>query len=146
MMDKYIKYILAPSFILLVYYFSPFNIFLIGNETTFICVIILCFVIEYFIEKAKNGEEIYMRPIAAIKAMEEAVGRATEMGTPVLYVPGISSLDQIDTISGLIILGHVSEMTADYEANLHVPVCVPIVMETAKEAVKESYLKKGRPD
>ena len=58
---------------------------------------------EYFIEKAKNGDEIYMRPIAAIKAMEEAVGRSTEMGKPVLYVPGISSLDQIDTISGLTI-------------------------------------------
>ena len=68
------------------------------------------------------------------------------MGTPVLYVPGISSLDQIDTISGLTILGHVAGMTAEYEANLHVPVCVPIVMETAKETCKESYLKKGRPD
>ena len=118
----------------------------VGNETTFVCVILLCFVVEYFIESAKSGEPIYMRPIAAIKAMEEAVGRATEMGTPVLYVPGISSLDQIDTISGLTILGHVAGMTAEYEANLHVPVCVPIVMETAKETCKESYLKKGRPD
>ena len=36
----------------------------------------------------------------------------------------------IDTISGLIILGHVAGMTAEYESNLHVPVCVPIVMET----------------
>ena len=26
------------------------------------------------------------------------------------------------------------------------PVCVPIVMETAKETCKEAYLKKGRPD
>ena len=61
-------------------------------------------------------------------------------------VPGISSLDQIDTLCGLTILGHVAGMTAEYEANLHVPVCVPIVMETAKETCKESYLKKGRPD
>ena len=130
-MNKYIKYIIIPSSILLFYFLFPFQLFLPGNETTFICVLLLCFVIEYFIEKAKSGEEIYMRPIAAIKAMEEAVGRSTEMGTPVLYVPGISSLDQIDTISGLIILGHVAGMTAEYEANLHVPVCVPIVMETA---------------
>ena len=146
MMNKYIKYIFIPASILLFYFFFPLPIFLIGNETTFICVILLCFVVEYFIDKAKSGEEIYMRPIAAIEAMEEAVGRATEMGTPVLYVPGISSLDQIDTISGLTILGHVAGMTAEYEANLHVPVCVPIVMETAKETCKEAYLKKGRPD
>jgi len=145
-MNKYVKYIFVPISIFLFYFFSPFSLFLEGNETTFVCVVLLCFIIEFFIEKAKSGEDIYMRPIAAIEAMEEAVGRATEMGKPVLYVPGISSLDQIDTISGLIILGHVSGMTAEYEANLHVPVCVPIVMETAKEACKESYLKKGRPD
>ena len=145
-MNKYIKYILIPFLILLFYFLIPIEIFLKGNETTFVFIILTCFVIEYFIDKAKSGEEIYMRPIAAIKAMEEAVGRATEMGTPVLFVPGISSLDEIDTIAGLIILGHVAGMTAEYEANLHVPVCVPIVMETAKEACKESYLKKGRPD
>ena len=37
-------------------------------------------------------------------------------------------------------------MTAKYEADLHVPVASPIVMETAKESCKESYLKSGRPD
>ncbi len=145
-MRKSIKYIFLPLIIILFYFLFPYPLFLLGNETTFVFVIILCFVVEYFIEKAKNGDEIYMRPIAAIKAMEEAVGRSTEMGKPVLYVPGISSLDQIDTISGLTILGHVAGMTAEYEASLHVPVCVPIVMETAKEACKEAYLKKGRPD
>jgi len=145
-MNKYIKYIFVPLFIITIYLLNPFNIFLNGNEMTFICAVIFCFVIEYFIQKAKNGEEIYMRPIAAIQAMEEAVGRATEMGTSVLFVPGISGLDEIDTISGLIILGHVSGMTAEYESKLHVPVAVPIVMETAKEACKESYLRKGRPD
>ena len=145
-MNYYTKYIFLPFLIFIFYFFIPFPFFLSGNETTFVCVILLCFVVEYFIEKAKKGDDIYMRPIAAIKAMEEAVGRATEMGKPVLYVPGISSLDQIDTISGLTILGHVAGMTAEYDAHLHVPVCVPIVMETAKEACKESYLKKGRPD
>ena len=145
-MNKYIKYIFIPVSIFLFYFLFSSKIFLTGNEMTFVLVILICFVIEYFIDKAKSGEKIYMRPIAAIKAMEEAVGRATEMGTSVLFVPGISSLDEIDTISGLIILGHVAGMTAEYGADLHVPVCVPIVMETAKEACKEAYLKKGRPD
>ena len=88
-MNKKIKYILLPILILIIYSINPLNVFLNGNETTFIFVIIFCFLIEYFIQKAKSGEDIYMRPIAAIKAMEEAVGRATEMGTSVLYVPGI---------------------------------------------------------
>ena len=77
--------------------------FIKGNELSFVSVILSCFIIEYFIEKAKNGEKIYMRPISGINAMEEGVGRATEMGKSVLFVPGISGLDQIDTIAGLTI-------------------------------------------
>ena len=121
------------------------NMFLNGNETSFTFALLSCLTIEYFINKAEN-ETVYLRPIAGIEAMEEAVGRATEMGKSVLYVPGISGLDQVDTLSGLIILGHTAEMTAKYEANLHVPVASPIVMETAKESCKESYLRSGRPD
>ena len=134
-MSSYIKYLI-----------NPWDMFVVGNEMTFYAIFISCFIIEYFIEKANKGEEIYLRPIAGINAMEEAVGRSTEMGTSVLFVPGISGLDQIDTIAGLTILGHVAEMTAQYETNLHVPVAVPIVMETAKETCKEAYLKQGRTD
>jgi len=143
-----IDYIFFIPLILLVLHFinSQINIFVIGNELSFISIVMACTTIEFFIQKAKNGEEIYMRPISAMKAMEEAVGRATEMGSSVLYVPGISGLDEIDTISGVIILGHIAGMTAEYEADLHVPCCVPIVMEAARESCKESYLKKGRPD
>ena len=92
----------------IIYYLNPFHLFVIGNELTFISIVLSCIMIEFFIQTAKSGEKIYMRPIPAMKAMEEAVGRATEMGSSVLYVPGISGLDQIDTISGVIILGHVA--------------------------------------
>ena len=146
---EYIKYFglsVFGFFILLIYAINPFNIFISGNETTFVFLVFSCLIIEFFIQRSKHGKKIYLRPIAGMQAMEEAVGRATEMGTSVLYVPGISGLDQIDTISGIIILGHVSEMTAEYEANIHVPVAVPIVMETARETCKEAYIKKGRPD
>ena len=138
--------IIFSALLFIIYLINPFQIFVSGNELTFFSITIACLTIEFFIRKAKSGEEIYMRPIAAMKAMEEAVGRATEMGSSVLYVPGISGLDEIDTISGVIVLGHVAGMTAEYEANLHVPCCVPIVMEAAKESCKEAYLKKGRPD
>jgi len=143
---KKYPFLLFPLLLIIIYIINPFNLFVSGNELSFISLVISCLIIELFIQKAKNGEEIYMRPIAAMTAMEEAVGRATEMGNPVLFVPGISGLDEIDTISGVMILGHVAGMTAEYEANLHVPCCVPIVMEAAKESCKEAYLKKGRPD
>jgi len=143
---QYIYFLIIPLIVIVIYFLNPSDVFVSGNELSFVSILISCFMIEYFIQKSKSGEEIYMRPIPAMKAMEEAVGRATEMGSSVLYVPGISGLDEIDTISGVIILGHVAGMTAEYESDLHVPCCVPIVMEAARESCKEAYLKKGRPD
>ena len=145
-LKQYIYFLIIPLIVIVIYFLNPSDVFVSGNELSFVSILISCFMIEYFIQKSKSGEEIYMRPIPAMKAMEEAVGRATEMGSSVLYVPGISGLDEIDTISGVIILGHVAGMTAEYESDLHVPCCVPIVMEAARESCKEAYLKKGRPD
>lgn len=100
----------------------------------------------YYITRARHDKEIYLRPIAGLQAFEEAVGRATEMGRSVLYVPGIMDLDQVETISGVIILGHVAKMTARYETDLNVPVSRSLVMEAAREMVSDSYLHEGRPD
>ena len=121
-------------------------IFLQTKDGIFITVILAAFLLLYFIQKARQGEKIYLRPIAGLKALEEAVGRATEMGKSVLFVPGISDMDQVETVSGVILLGHVAEMTAKYETELNVPVSKSIVMEAARESCKEAYLKAGRPD
>ena len=121
-------------------------IFLTNTTFKFGAVALVSITLYYFIDRAKSGEEIYLRPIAGLKAIEEAVGRATEMVKSGLFVPGISDLDQVETVAGLNILGHVAGMTAKYEAGLNVPVSKSIVMEAAREVCKESYLKVGRPD
>ena len=94
----------------------------------FICIILLSGTVIFYIQKAERGEDIYLRPIPGLSAIEEAVGRATEMGKKVLFVPGISDMDQVETIAGVIILGHVAKMTAQYETDLDVPVSKSIVM------------------
>lgn len=128
------------------YYLGDGTLFVENSTFKFGMVALVSITLYYFIDRAKSGEEIYLRPIAGLKAIEEAVGRATEMGKPVVFVPGISDMDQVETVSGLILLGHVAEMTAKYEAGLNVPVSKSIVMEAGREACRESYLKAGRPD
>lgn len=144
-----IKAVIALIVLILVtflYSLGVGTIFLEDTTFKFGVVILVSIMLYYFIDRAKSGEEIYLRPIAGLKAIEEAVGRATEMGKSVLFVPGISDMDQVETISGLILLGHVAEKTAEYEAGLNVPVSKSIVMEAARETCRESYLKAGRPD
>ncbi|MCD6101647.1 MAG: hypothetical protein J7J77_01155, partial [Candidatus Cloacimonetes bacterium] len=91
-------------------------------------------------------KRLFIRRISGLDMMEEAVGRATELGKPILFVPGIMDLDNIQTLAGLNILGHLAEKVAQYDTTIHVPVCRSMVLSTAKEIVKESYLKAGRPD
>ena len=121
-------------------------IFIEGSRIKFGAIILISMTIYYYIDRARAGNEIYLRPIPGLKALEEAVGRATEMGKSVLFVPGISDLDQVETITGMNLLGHVAEHTAKYETSLNVPVSKAIVMEVGRDICKEAYLRAGRPD
>lgn len=94
----------------------------------------------------KDSDSIFLRTIPGLKAVEEAVGRSTEMGRPILYVPGIMDMNEVETVAGVIILGHVAQMTAQYETGLDVPVARSIVMQAARESCKEAYLSQGRPE
>ena len=131
---------------LVLYTMGEGAIFIEGARIKFAAIILVSITLYYYIDRARSGEEIYLRTIPGLKALEEAVGRATEMGKSVLFVPGISDMDQVETITGLNLLGHVAEHTAKYETSLNVPVSKSIVMEAGRDICKESYLKAGRPD
>ncbi len=108
--------------------------------------ILFCTTVLIFIGKARRGGSLFIRRIAGLNAIDEAVGRATELGKKVLYVPGIMSLDENQTIASLAVLGHVARMTARYNTDLDVPNKDPLTFAAARETVKEAYLEEGRPD
>jgi len=134
------------TLVFLIYWFMGHPFFIEERLVMFLAIMSFSGTLMFFIRKARRGEDIFLREIPGLKAVEEAVGRSTEMGKPVLYVPGIMDMDQVETVAGVIVLGHVSKMTARYETTLNVPVSRAIVMKAAREACKESYLMEGRPD
>ena len=134
------------SLLFVFYLFLGAPYFLFDRLVMFMAILIFSAILIYNTRKAQRGDKIFLRTIPGLKAVEEAVGRSTEMGKPVLFVPGIQDMDQVETVAGVIVLGHVSKMTARYETPLNVPVSRAIVMKAAREACKESYLVEGRPD
>jgi hypothetical protein len=100
----------------------------------------------YYMAMAQGGKKPFVRRIPGVDAIEEAIGRATEMGRPVLYLPGIQDIDDIQTVAGLVILESVAKLTARYETPITVPVSYPIPFTIAQEMVKSGYLSAGRPD
>ena len=95
---------------------------------------------------ARKGKPLFLRKIPGLDAVEEAVGRATEMGRPVLFIPGIAELDEIETIAGISILGRVARITAQYETPLMVPVRYPLVLAAGQEVVEQAYIEMGKKD
>lgn len=99
-----------------------------------------------FIQLAKRGRKLYVRKIAGLEAVDEAIGRATEMGRPILFIPGIQDMDDVQTLAALTILGHVARTVADYDIKIRMPVSRSLVMTAARETIKASYMSAGRPD
>ena len=108
--------------------------------------LIICGSVVYFILMARRGKPLQIRKIAGLEAVDEAVGRATEMGRPCLFVPGILDMNEIQTIAGLTVLSRVAQVAAEYGAHIEVPTSKSLVMTTASETVESAFLAAGRPE
>ncbi|MBQ2593093.1 MAG: hypothetical protein II567_07415 [Candidatus Riflebacteria bacterium] len=122
------------------YYFET------SRGSTLAVIIVLLVFVSYYTFQAQRGREMFIRRISGLSAIEDAVGRATEMGRGVLYVPGIMDMDDIQTIAGVTIMGHVARKTAEYDTDLYAPMTRSFVMSVAQEVVKQAYMEKGRVD
>ncbi len=122
------------------------NWFRTYRTNALILLIVFSSSVLFYIARARRAKPIYIRRIAGLNAVDEAVGRATEMGKKILYIPGIMSMDEIQTIASLAILGHVAKLSAQYNADFEVPNKDPLTFAAARETVKEAYLEAGRPD
>jgi hypothetical protein len=97
------------------------------------------------IQSAKK-RDIFLRRIPGLDAVEEAIGRSTELGKPIMYLTGAGDMSEPSTIAAAVILGRVAKRVASYETELLVPHREPIVMAVCQEITKQSYLEAGRPD
>ncbi len=90
-----------------------------------------------------------IRKISGLDAIQEAVGRATEMGRPIHFSPGIAGLATDtgpQTLAGLSVLAHVAELAARYKATVWTTIRQAEVQPLATEIVRQAYLKAGAQD
>jgi hypothetical protein len=103
-------------------------------------------IVVYTSFMARRGGNLYLRPIAGLSEIDNAVGRATEMGKPILYVPGWSTIGEITTIASMMILNRVAKKAAEYDTRIIVPNNDYYVMPLAQEMVRDAFYEAGRPD
>ena len=113
---------------------------------TLFAVLIFGIMVVVFVNLAKKGKDLYMRPIAGLQEIDNAIGRATEMGRPMLYCMGNGGLSDVATLASMGILSLVAKKAAEYDTKLIVPCYDYIVMPIAQEIVREAHYAVGRPD
>jgi len=122
------------------------NWFRAARANSLVATVLFTVIILSSIAYARSGKNIFIRRIAGLNAVDEAIGRATELGKKVFYIPGSQSMDDIQTVASIAILGHVARATARYGTDLDVPNKDPLTFVSAREAVRSAYLSEGRPD
>jgi len=108
--------------------------------------LLICVAVMTYIAQARGGASLFVRRIAGLDHVDEAIGRATEMGRPILYTTGLGYISDIATIASINILGRVARKVADYESRLLVPSRDPIIMAVCQETIQEAFIDAGRPD
>ncbi|MDE2127021.1 MAG: hypothetical protein KGJ62_10560 [Armatimonadetes bacterium] len=91
---------------------------------------------------------LYIRRIQGLTAIDEAIGRATEMGRPMVCTTGLGVNGGIEivTLQALSIITYIIRESAQFGARAICPVFDPQMQPVTEEAVRDSYIAAGRPE
>lgn len=97
----------------------------------------------YYIRLARSDRTLSVRRIAGIDAIEEASGRAAELGRPVVFTSGLTSIGPV-LYACLGVLSYVARKAAQYKSKLLLPQYNPEVMAITEDVACEAYRSEGR--
>ncbi|AIE88038.1 hypothetical protein OP10G_4670 [Fimbriimonas ginsengisoli Gsoil 348] len=109
--------------------------------------LLVAFFILFNIRRAKGGRELFIRRIAGLNTIDEAVGRATEMGRPVLMVPGLSDTSvNAKSMQAINIFAYVSRVAAKFFNPILVCCYNAGIYTVATEVIRDVYQQEGLGD
>jgi hypothetical protein len=111
-----------------------------------LCFLILVIGAFFFtLWRIKRGNYISVRKIPGVLAIEDAVGKAAELGRPTVFSTGLTGVGPV-LYACLGILQSVATKVARYKTKLFVTQYDPEALPIVEETVRESYRQAGRPD
>jgi hypothetical protein len=108
-------------------------------------VVLLAVIIIYKVVTSQTGKAPTIRRIPGLNAIDEAVGRATEMGRPVLMIPGPQGL-AVENLQALSIFGYIARAVARFGNRSILPTADPVFNGVAQETIRDAYADMGRPE
>lgn len=123
------------------------GIFAQGQVAAFLTLVLFLGLVYAMITRARAGLPIPpIREIAGLEAIDEAIGRATEMGRPVHFIPGLQDPTYPQTIASFAVSAYVGKTAARYDTRLIYTNNDAYSYTIVEEILRQSYLEAGRPD
>lgn len=118
-----------------------------AERTPELAAVIICAVAVLVSVYLARGRRFYVRPLPGVQAIDDALGRATEMGAPVMYLTGWGGdLARPTTMASLAILSHVARRTAAFGTPILFPSHDPVVASAAQDTIQQGYAAGKRPE
>jgi hypothetical protein len=111
----------------------------------FLLFLLILGVYLFYIFRARRGATVNIRPIAGLSAIDEAIGRATEMGRPVHFTLGMSRFYP-DTFAAFAILRYIAEKCAQMGTTPIITNSVVTVHLATEEILRSAYAQSDHPD
>jgi hypothetical protein len=105
--------------------------------------LLLVFFILFNIWRAKGKKDMFVRRIPGLNAIDDAIGRATEMGRPVLMVPGLGDLNAISA-QAINIFAQVTKTAAQFGTPIRLCCANAAVFTLAQETIRDVYQAQGQ--
>jgi hypothetical protein len=122
-------------------------LFYTAKTLSLIVLLAFCGVIYYQIRRQQQGAPIpWTKPIPGLTAIDEAIGRATEMGRPIHFSPGVGGITDEEAgqvLAGLQYLSYLAEQAGKYNVKLIATMRNPSVYTMAEEIAKEGFARAG---
>lgn len=97
----------------------------------------------YYIGVARKRHDLFVRRIPGIDAIDEAIGRSAELGKPMTFTTGITSVGPT-LYACLGVIHYVARGAACYSSKLFLPQYDPEVMAIAEDVVRDAYRMEGK--
>ena len=107
--------------------------------------LVLSAIIVGMVRSAQKGRTLFIRRIPGLTAIDEAVGRAVEMGRPLMLSTGLGGID-IVTLQALAIGANVATTAAKFGTRMIMPVRSAALIPIVEDAIGGAYAQAGRPD
>jgi len=115
-----------------------------GSLLMFIVSLVIVSMAVYLTIKGRIKPKL--RRLAGIDAIDEMIGRATELGRPIHYTVGLGSISDSQVIAGLSIASYVARKCAELNVRFLFTFASPSVQPVALDLIKEAYVAAGKPE